>query len=132
MGDREASGIVTLAEINLRYVGEVVSRIRIGAQGIVYVVDGGDHVVAIPDVAVVLGKTSSSEYEPLRRVARCRARAPARGGGQCSPRARLDGSEVMISAAPSPRPSGWWSPSSPAARCWAAFTARLPRTLRPC
>ena len=99
MRDREANGMLTLAEINLRYVGEVVSRIRIGAQGIVYVVDGEGHVVAHPDVAVVLRKTSLAAYEPLRRV----REASATGGegvvGMFEARA-LDGSEVMISAAP--------------------------------
>jgi signal transduction histidine kinase len=99
MRDREASGIVTLAEINLRYVGEVVSRIRIGAQGIVYVVDGEDHVVAHPDVAVVLRKTNLSSYEPLRRVRAASAAAGAGVVGMFAARA-LDGGEVMISAAP--------------------------------
>jgi signal transduction histidine kinase len=99
MRDREASGIVTLAEINLRYVGEVVSRIRIGGRGIVYVVDGEDHVVAHPDVAVVLRKTSLADYEPLRRVRAASATAGAGVVGMFAARA-LDGSEVMISAAP--------------------------------
>jgi signal transduction histidine kinase len=96
MRDRGPGGVMTLAEINLRYVGEVVSRIRIGAKGIVYVVDGADHVVAHPDVAVVLGKTSLSAYEPLRRVREASAGADV--VGMFAARA-LDGSEVMISAA---------------------------------
>jgi signal transduction histidine kinase len=105
MRDREATGMVTLAEINLRYVGEVVSRIRIGAAGIVYVVDGADHVVAHPDVAVVLSKTSLSGYEPLRRVRAASAAADVGVVGMFAARA-LDGTEVMISAAPIPS-AGW-------------------------
>ena len=97
--DRDASGVLTLAEINLRYVGEVVSRIRIGERGIVYVVDGEDHVVAHPDIAVVLRKTSLSAYEPLRQVRGASAAAGAGVVGMFEARA-LDGSEVMISAAP--------------------------------
>ena len=90
-------GDVTLADINLRYVGEVVSRIRIGAGGIVYVVDSADHVVAHPDVSVVLRKTDLQAYEPLKRI-REAGREGTRAHGMFAAQA-FDGRDVMISAA---------------------------------
>ena len=95
--DRDDGGQVTLAEINLRYVGEVVERIRIGDGGIVYVVDSADLVVAHPDVSVVLRKTSLSGYEPLRRVREAAARGDASPGMFAAQ--AFDGRDVMISAA---------------------------------
>jgi signal transduction histidine kinase len=49
---------VTVAELNLKFIWDVVSRIRIGDKGKAYVLDGNGLVVADPDIGLVLRKTS--------------------------------------------------------------------------
>ena len=52
------NGPVTLADINLKFIWDVVSRIKIGDKGKAYVVDGKGFLVADPDIGLVLRKTS--------------------------------------------------------------------------
>jgi signal transduction histidine kinase/uncharacterized protein YdeI (YjbR/CyaY-like superfamily) len=51
-------GPVTVAEVNLKFIWDVVSRIKIGAKGKAYVVDATGLLVADPDIGLVLRKTS--------------------------------------------------------------------------
>src|SRR5262249_46347890 len=48
---------VTVAEVNLKFIWDVVSQIRIGSTGRAYVVDGRGQLVAHPDISLVLQKT---------------------------------------------------------------------------
>ena len=50
-------GGVTAAEVNLKFVWEVVSRIKIGERGVAYVIDAGANLIAHPDISLVLKKT---------------------------------------------------------------------------
>ncbi|MEP7208424.1 MAG: GAF domain-containing protein, partial [Casimicrobiaceae bacterium] len=52
-----AGGAVTIADVNLKFIWDVVSRIGIGEKGKAYVVDANDYLVADPDIALVLRKT---------------------------------------------------------------------------
>jgi signal transduction histidine kinase/DNA-binding response OmpR family regulator/HAMP domain-containing protein len=54
-GDR---GGVTVAEVNLKFIWDVISRIKIGQAGYAYVVDGNGQLIAHPDISLVLQKTS--------------------------------------------------------------------------
>src|SRR6266516_1284160 len=54
-------GPVTVADVNLKFIWDVVSRIKIGDKGKAYVVDGGGFLVADPDIGLVLRKTNLSE-----------------------------------------------------------------------
>ncbi|MCK6385028.1 MAG: ATP-binding protein [Rhodocyclaceae bacterium] len=56
-GERPA---LTLAEVNLKFVWDVVSRIRIGVKGKAYVVDASGNLVADPDIARVLARADLS------------------------------------------------------------------------
>ncbi len=67
---------VTIAEVNLKWIWDVVSQIRVGAEGYAYVVDGPGHLVAHPDISLVLQKRDLSGLAQVRE-----ARA-ARDGGQ--------------------------------------------------
>jgi signal transduction histidine kinase len=60
------NGGVTAADVNLKFVWEVVSRIRIGAAGLAYVVDSTGTLIAHPDISLVLKKT---DMKPLPQVA---------------------------------------------------------------
>lgn len=54
-GDR---GGVTIAQLNLKFIWDVVSRIQVGQNGKAYVVDRDGLLVAHPDIGLVLRKTS--------------------------------------------------------------------------
>jgi signal transduction histidine kinase len=68
VADREAPLSVTLAEVNLKFVGEVVRQLQPGKEGKVYVVDSADHLVAHPNMSLVLRKTDLSGYAPLQKM----------------------------------------------------------------
>ena len=51
-------GAVTVADVNLKFIWDVVTRIKIGRKGKAYVVDGTGHLVADPDIGLVLRKTN--------------------------------------------------------------------------
>jgi signal transduction histidine kinase len=76
-------GGVTVAEVNLKFVWDVVSRIRIGEKGVAYVVDEGGVLIAHPDISLVLRKTDLNalpQVAALRQTDAAR-RPPARGIG---------------------------------------------------
>ena len=87
-----AGGGVTVAEVNLKFVWEVVSRIQIGKAGLAYVVNSAGTLIAHPDISLVLQKTDLSR---LAQVA-----ALTRGEGADAPMARdLKGEEVLTAHA---------------------------------
>ncbi|HMH50849.1 MAG TPA: ATP-binding protein [Candidatus Acidoferrum sp.] len=49
---------VTVVEVNLKFIWDVVSQIRVGKAGHAYAVDGGGNLLAHPDISLVLQKTS--------------------------------------------------------------------------
>ena len=59
---------VALAEVNLKFVWEVVSAIRVGESGYAYVVDAAGRLISHPDIALVLRGTDLSGLEPVRRA----------------------------------------------------------------
>jgi signal transduction histidine kinase len=69
-------GGVTAAEVNLKFIWEVVSQIKIGQAGQAFVVDAQGVLIAHPDISLVLQKTDLTR---LAQVQRALARAPAPG-----------------------------------------------------
>ena len=59
-------GILTVADINLKFIWDVVTRIKVGKKGKAYVVDGTGHLVADPDIGLVLRKTDLSALPQVR------------------------------------------------------------------
>lgn len=57
---------VTVAEVNLKFVWDVVSRIRVGETGYAYVVDAHGRLVSHPDISRVLQKTDFSALPQVR------------------------------------------------------------------
>jgi signal transduction histidine kinase len=55
------SGGVTIAEVNLKFVWEVVSRIKIGQAGLAFVVNSAGTLIAHPDISLVLQKTDMTK-----------------------------------------------------------------------
>ncbi len=97
---------VTVAEVNLKFVWDVVSLIRIGRAGYAYVVDGHGTLVAHPDIGLVLKKTS---LRGLPQVARGLPPRPvgdiASGIGQDVSGRRTLSSSVVLSFLGSPVPA---------------------------
>jgi signal transduction histidine kinase len=59
-------GAVTVADVNLKFIWDVVTRIKIGKKGKAYVVDGTGHLVADPDIGLVLRKTDLSKLPQVQ------------------------------------------------------------------
>jgi len=58
-GLNEAAG-VTVAEVNLKFIWDVISQIKIGREGLAYLVDAQGHLIAHPDISRVLRKSDLS------------------------------------------------------------------------
>ena len=63
-GARRDAGI-SIAEVNLRFIWDVVSQIKVGDRGQVYVVDRQGRLIAHPDISLVL---SNSDFSHLAQV----------------------------------------------------------------
>ena len=96
--DRDGFG-VTLAVLNLKFVGDVVSRIHIGEAGRAYVVDGASRLIAHPNLSLVLRQTQIRDTPVFRGIMEKLQEKPAVAVGMFEAR-DLDGREVMVSAAP--------------------------------
>jgi signal transduction histidine kinase/putative methionine-R-sulfoxide reductase with GAF domain/HAMP domain-containing protein len=66
---------VTIAEVNLKFIWDVISRIRVGKAGVAYAVDDRGLLIAHSDIGLVLRKTDLSELAQVQA-----ARAGAKGG----------------------------------------------------
>ena len=60
---------VTVADVNLKFIWDVVSRIKIGEKGKAYVVDRSGFLVADPDIGLVLRKTNLSQLPHVKAAA---------------------------------------------------------------
>src|SRR5262249_43457937 len=75
-GTRRDAG-VSVAEVNLKLIWDVVSQIKVGNRGQAYVVDSQGRLIAHPDISLVLRTTD------LSRLAKVQA-ARASGAGQAA------------------------------------------------
>src|ERR1700730_1317086 len=57
---------VNVAEVNLKFIWDVVSRIKVGQAGYAYVVDSTDRLIAHPDISLVLQQTDLSSLPQLQ------------------------------------------------------------------
>ena len=93
---------VTLAEVNLKFIWDVVNRIKVGRGGHAYVVDQRGLLLAHPDIGLVLRKTDLSGLSQVRA-----ALAPAAGGTRAELiGAGIAGGAVLTANAPI-LPLGW-------------------------
>jgi signal transduction histidine kinase len=97
-------GGVSAAEVNLKFIWDVVSQIRIGKFGHAYVVDASGLLIAHPDISLVLKKTDLSALPQIRAA---RAAAPSADGWDDGMIATsLDGRRSLV-AHTSIAPLGW-------------------------
>jgi signal transduction histidine kinase len=92
-GPRNTDG-VTIAEVNLKFIWDVVSRIKVGEKGLAYVVDSRGRLIAHPDISLVLQKLDLSG---LRQVGA--ARELPGDGEQVTIARNLQGKEVLTAYA---------------------------------
>jgi signal transduction histidine kinase len=95
------SGPVTVAEVNLKFIWDVVTRIRIGQKGKAYVVDANGYLIADPDIGLVLRKTDLSGLEQVKA-----AFAPGADEELAMLAKDFAGAQVLTAHAPV-EPLGW-------------------------
>ena len=98
-GTRREAG-VAIAEVNLRFIWDVVSQIKVGERGHAYVIDAQGRLIAHPDISLVL---SNSDISHLAQVKT--ARASATSSSQ-EPFKGTDGERVLAARAVI-APLGW-------------------------
>lgn len=121
-GNRSAVG-VAIAEINLKFIWEVISRIRVGQTGDAFVLDRPGRLVADPDISLVL-RADEATQQPLRVL---RDAIPVRSG-QAAIGQDIGGKTVL--AAMSQIPGVEWSVivKQPFAEAFGPIFAALWRT----
>ena len=68
-------GGVTSAEVNLKFIWDVVSQIKVGKAGQAFVVDGQGALIAHPDISLVLQKTDMAKLDHVKTALAASARA---------------------------------------------------------
>jgi signal transduction histidine kinase len=62
----QSGGGVTVAEVNLKFIWEVVSQIKVGKAGLAYAIDRGGALIAHPDISLVLQKTTLANFAQVK------------------------------------------------------------------
>jgi signal transduction histidine kinase len=94
-GTRKDAG-VSIAEVNLKLIWDVVSQIKVGEHGHAYVVGAQDRLIAHPDISLVLRNTDMSKLPQVRM-------AQANGGvipESLEDSKNIQGQEVLTASAP--------------------------------
>jgi len=117
------NGPVVVADVNLKFIWDVVSRIKIGEKGKAYVVDGNGFLVADPDIGLVLRKTDLSQLPHVKA-----AMGGAKGEDLTLVSTDLAGTPVLASVAPIE--SLHWNVfvEQPVAEVYAKLNASIVRT----
>jgi len=101
-GISEEAGI-TVAEVNLKFIWDVISRIKIGEKGLAYAVDSQGRLIAHPDISLVLQK---SDLSTLPQVKGALTAKPGDDSQRVSIARNPQGHEVL-SAYASIQPLNW-------------------------
>lgn len=99
VGSPQRRGGVLIAEVNLKFVWEVVSSERVGRNGLAYVIDSRGQLVSHPNISLVLART---DFSGLPHIRDALARAPAARAATRN----LAGESVLAAGAPIER-IGW-------------------------
>lgn len=118
------AGVVTVTDVNLKFIWDVVQRIKIGNKGKAYVLDGTGHLIADPDIGLVLRKT---DFSGLAQVKSALARPDVSDEPAMLAR-DLSGAEVLTAFARI-EPLGWKVfVEQPIAEVYATLNATILRT----
>jgi signal transduction histidine kinase/CheY-like chemotaxis protein len=112
---------VSVAEVNLKFIWDVVSQIKIGQKGYAYVVDSTGRLIAHPDISLVLQQTDLSALPQV---------AGARAGGDPATVGVDGGSHEVMTARQTVDPPGWFVfVEQPLEEAFAPLYASLLRTV---
>ena len=101
-GTRKDAG-VSIAEVNLKLIWDVVSQIKVGDKGHAYVVGANGRLIAHPDISLVLRNTDMSG---LMQVQAAQAGNANSGTEELQGAKNIQGQEVLTASAPI-APLGW-------------------------
>ena len=102
-GTRRNAG-VSVAEVNLKFIWDVVSQIKVGEHGTAYVIDGQGRLIAHPDISLVLRNT---DFSRLAQVRAARPNSAGAAGEEVKEAADFGGVRVLAAYAPV-APLGWF------------------------
>lgn len=97
-GDRPEYGVIE-AQVNLKFIWDVVSKVKVGQRGYAYVVDDQGRLIAHPDISLVLRNVDMSSQPQVRAA---RKAASAAYGGSLSSVETDNGSVLSASAIVTP------------------------------
>jgi len=123
-GTRRDTG-VSIAQVNLKLIWDVVSKIKVGERGHAYVVDADGRLIAHPDISLVLRNTDMSK---LAQVRTARAALASSSSQQVQEAEDVTGHRVLTAYAPV-TPLGWLVfVETPVAEAYAPLYASIQRT----
>ena len=94
---------VSVAEINLKLLWDVVSQIKVGEHGQAYVIDADGRLIAHSDISLVLSSADMTQLAQVRA-----ARTASVGGGESVQEAKdIFGRDVLTAYAPVAPPFCW-------------------------
>jgi len=114
-------GGVTAADVNLKFVWDVVSRIQVGQNGIAYAIDAGGNLIAHPDISLVLKHSNLAGLPQVAALER-----PGQANQQAAAR-DLQGREVLSAHAEIPALHWTVFVESPVAEAYAPLYRTLLR-----
>jgi signal transduction histidine kinase len=116
---------VTVSEVNLKFIWDVISRIKIGEMGLAYAVDSRGRLIAHPDISQVLQQSDLSALPQVKAALENEAGADSKG---VSIARNLRGQDVLTAYA-SITPLGWHVfVEQPIGEAFAPLYASLQRT----
>jgi signal transduction histidine kinase len=101
-GTRRDAG-VSIAEVNLKLIWDVVSQIKVGEKGSAYVIDRQGRLIAHPDISLVLRNTDMSRLPQVRAASTNNSNDP---DDNLQVAQNIQGREVLTASAPI-EPLGW-------------------------
>jgi signal transduction histidine kinase len=123
-GTRRDTG-VSIAQVNLKLIWDVLSKIKFAGHGRAYVVDAAGRLIAHPDISLVLRNTDVSQ---LAQVRSARAKVAGSSGAEVQEAKDIEGREVLTASAPV-APLGWLVfVETPIEEAYAPLYASLQRT----
>ena len=94
---------VTIAEVNLKFIKDVLAQIKVGEHGQAYVLDADNRLIAHPDINLVLRGSNLSNLPQVQTARGARGSAPEESLQAAE---NLDGTPVLTAHARVP-PLGW-------------------------
>jgi signal transduction histidine kinase len=123
-GTRRDAG-VSIAQVNLKLIWDVVLQIKVGEHGYAYVVDDKGRLIAHPDISLVLRNTDMSG---LAQVRRAHLGGDENSAGQVEEAKNIAGHKVLTAYAPVD-PLGWTVlVETPIEEAYAPLHASIERT----